>query len=67
MCGGGGSPAPPPPPPPAPKVEDPAVQEAIEKERLLHRKRKGRQSTILTSVIGELKSQESDKKTLLGS
>ena len=36
--------------PAAPKVEDPAVQAAAAKERKLLRLRKGRQSTILTSL-----------------
>lgn len=48
---------------PAPKEKDPAVQEAIRKERDLTMKRKGRQSTILTGGAGLV---EPPKKTLLG-
>lgn len=49
------------PAPDPPKREDPMVQEAIEKERELAMRRKGRRSTILTSSQGV-----QDKGTLLG-
>lgn len=48
---------------PPPKEEDPAVQEAIRKERELAQRRKGRRATILTDVIDQ---SQSGKKTLLG-
>jgi len=48
---------------PAPKEEDPAVQDAIKKERELALKRKGRQSTILTPMG----TDQTQTKTLLGS
>lgn len=61
MCGGSKSP---PPLPETPKREDPEVQAAIEKERELALKRRGRRSTILTSP---LQSQYPEgKPTLLG-
>ena len=64
MCGGGGSPPVQPYVAP-PKQGDPAVQEAIRKEKELAIKRKGRQSTILTSSQG-LGDSGTGKKTLLG-
>lgn len=65
--GGGGSPAPKPvaavePP----KVTDPAVQEAIEKEKALARRRKGRGSTLITGTQGLVGEEKAQKKTLLG-
>lgn len=47
--------------PAVPAEDDAAVQEAIEKERELAQKRRGRRSTILTGSQGV-----EDKKTLLG-
>lgn len=49
--------------PTTPSTTDPAVEEAAEKERRLARLRKGRASTILTPMTGDL---EGGKKTLLG-
>ena len=48
--------------PATPSGQDPAVQEAIEKERELALKRRGRKSTILTSAKGV----QEEKNTLLG-
>lgn len=48
-----------------PKREDPAVQEAIRKERDLNAKRKGRRSTILTNAQDMIGN--SGGKTMLGS
>lgn len=62
MCGGGGMPAIQ-PAPATPKPADPAVQEAMKKERELALKRKGRQSTILTPLTNE---SDSAAKTTLG-
>lgn len=47
-----------------PKETDPAVQEAIRKERELAMRRRGRQSTILSGGAGLVDS--GTKKTLLG-
>lgn len=60
--GGGGSVQ---PMPAAPATTDPAVEEAAAKERALARLRKGRSSTILTSLIGQ-PDGVTGKKTLLG-
>lgn len=49
--------------PEMPTREDPAVQEAIKRERELARRRRGRRSTILTGPGGVGKDE---KKTLLG-
>ena len=46
---------------PAPKKTDPAVEAAREKERLLARRRRGRQSTILA----EAATSESDGQSIL--
>ena len=48
-----------------PKANDPALEAQLEKEKLLARKRKGRQSTILSDQTGS--SEDIQKKTLLGS
>ena len=61
MCGGSPSVQPYVAPP---KETDPAVQEAIRKERELNMKRRGRQSTILSGGAGILDS--GSKKTMLG-
>jgi hypothetical protein len=67
LGGGGGAAAPPqrtlvtePP-----KVTDPLVQEAIEKEKALARRRKGRGSTIVTGAQG-LPDTVGQKKEALG-
>jgi hypothetical protein len=52
-------------PPPPPQANDPALEAQLEKEKLLARKRKGRQSTILSDQSGG--SDDMQKKTLLGS
>lgn len=46
---------------PAPKKTDPAVEAAREKERLLARRRRGRQSTILSEAV----ASESDGQSVL--
>jgi hypothetical protein len=48
-----------------PQANDPALEAALEKEKILARKRKGRQSTILSDQTGS--SEDIQKKTLLGS
>jgi hypothetical protein len=48
-----------------PQANDPALEAALEKEKILARKRKGRQSTILSDQTGS--SEDTQKKTLLGS
>lgn len=70
MSFGGGAPAPAPAPRPtvvteAPKTTDPAVQEAMEKERELARRRKGRGSTIVTGAQG-LPETVGQRKEALG-
>ncbi len=50
---------------PPPQANDPALEAQLEKEKLLARKRKGRQSTILSDQSGG--SNDMQKKTLLGS
>ena len=64
MCFGGGPSYSAPPIQAAPKLSDKEVEAAMAKERELALRRKGRQSTILTSLIGDY---EGGKKTLLGS
>jgi len=59
--GGGGYVAPAPEPPKASNVE---VQQAMEKERALARKRKGRSSTVLTGGTGL--ADDSNGNILLG-
>jgi len=63
MCFGGGPSYSAPPIQAAPKYSDKEIEAMMAKERELARRRKGRQSTILTSLIGD----EGGKKTLLGS
>lgn len=63
MCGGGGYHAP--KAAAVPEESDEEVQAALERERELARKRKGRRSTILTSPTGL--GDETTTKTLLGS
>ena len=48
-----------------PATNDPALEAALEKEKLLARKRKGRKSTILSDQTGS--SEDIQEKTLLGS
>lgn len=62
---------PPPPPPPAelpeaPMVDDVENLEAEELERARLRKKKGRQATILTSMLGDTTEAELNKPSLLG-
>ena len=52
--------------PPPPQANDPALEAQLEKEKLLARKRKGRQSTILSDQSND-GSNDMQKKTLLGS
>ena len=49
-----------------PKPTDQAVEAAGQKERMLSRLRKGRESTILTGGLSSLGTAGSGKKTLLG-
>ncbi len=63
MCGGS--------PPPvtvqkAPRENDPAVEAALAKEKLLARKRKGRAATILSDQAPENTTPAAGQKTLLG-
>ena len=51
---------------PPPQANDPALEAQLEKEKLLARKRKGRQSTILSDQSND-GSNDMQKKTLLGS
>lgn len=48
-----------------PKESDKDVQDALSKERLLARKRRGRKSTILTGALG-LADEKPQVKSLLG-
>ncbi|MFH2076211.1 MAG: hypothetical protein ABIJ57_12840 [Pseudomonadota bacterium] len=64
MCFGGGPSYSAPPIQVAPKLSDKEVEAAMARERELARRRKGRRSTILTSLIGDY---EGGKRTLLGS
>ena len=54
--------------PPAPSTElSPEEKKKIAAEQAeIERKRKGRQSTILTGPLGDLTEAELEKKTLLG-
>tara|TARA_R110002050_G_scaffold54247_1_gene122833 strand:- start:147 stop:371 length:225 start_codon:yes stop_codon:yes gene_type:complete len=64
-------PAPPPPVKPLPVMPDPtieeneAAQEAMEKEKKIAKKKKGRASTILTSQQGLIEDANVVKPTLL--
>ena len=64
MCFGGGPSYSAPPIQVAPKYSDKEIEAMMAKERELALRRKGRQSTILTSLVGDY---EGGKKTLLGS
>ena len=71
--GGGGGYSPPPVPAvqPAPATpsstgNDPEVEAAMNKERMLARKRKGRQSTILSPLTDVEAAARGTQKTLLG-
>jgi hypothetical protein len=66
MFGGSSTPAAPPPPAPAPTENDAEVEEAIRKERLNQRKRKGAASTILTGQQGLGSDAPTTRTTLLG-
>lgn len=44
--------SPPPPPAPAPTVNDPAVEAALLKEKILNQKRRGRSKTLLEESYG---------------
>tara|TARA_Y100000592_G_scaffold1956_1_gene3059 strand:+ start:336 stop:557 length:222 start_codon:yes stop_codon:yes gene_type:complete len=62
---------PPPPPDPQPVPEAPMVDdveniEASEEERERLRKKKGRQATILTSMLGDTTEAELNQPSLLG-
>ena len=46
------SPPPPPAPAPAPTVNDPAVEAALLKEKILNQKRRGRSKTLLEESYG---------------
>jgi hypothetical protein len=48
---------------PSPKASDPAVEAAREKERLMAKRRRGRQSTLLS---GETEDNAGQTTTLLG-
>ena len=63
MCFGGGPSYSAPPIQAAPKYSDKEIEAMMAKERELALRRKGRQSTILTSLVGD----GGGKKTLLGS
>ena len=55
------------PPPPVPEEMSSEETEAIAQEQAaIERKRKGRQSTILTSPLGIQEDEESKLETLLG-
>lgn len=64
MCFGGGGGYSAPPIQAAPRYSDKEIEAAMAKERELARRRRGRQSTILTLLTGDY---EGEKKTLLGS
>lgn len=49
-----------------PAVTDPAIAAALEKERLLARKKKGRASTILSQGEETQATPQQGQKTLLG-
>ena len=63
MCFGGGPSYSAPPIQAAPKYSDKEIEAMMAKERELALRRKGRQSMILTSLVGD----DGGKKTLLGS
>ena len=63
MCFGGGPSYSAPPIQAAPKYSDKEIEAMMAKERELALRRKGRQSTILTFLVGD----DGGKKTLLGS
>ena len=55
------------PPPAVPEEISPEEKEAIAKEQAaVERRRKGRQSTILTTPLGIQEDEESQLETLLG-
>ena len=55
------------PPPPVPEEMSSEEKEAIaQAQAAIERKRKGRQSTILTSPLGVQEDEESQLQTLLG-
>ena len=56
----------PPPLPPPPTLEDPELKRKKEEERLARVRRKGRGDTILTSGLGVVGDEPTNRKTLLG-
>uniref|UniRef100_A0A6M3KXL7 Uncharacterized protein n=1 Tax=viral metagenome TaxID=1070528 RepID=A0A6M3KXL7_9ZZZZ len=64
MCFGGGGGYSPPLVADTPAKSDPEIQAALQRERELQRRRRGRSSTILTSGLG---LSDTNKKTTLGS
>ena len=61
------APPPPPPPPPEPPAEiDKSAEEMEARKAVLARKRKGRQSTIMTGALGDTSEASAYKKKLLG-
>lgn len=58
-------PSPPPPPPPV-AADDPEIRARQEAERRRLRQARGRQSTILTSALGDPNSGNSNARSLLG-
>lgn len=66
MCGGGGSPPPPPAPVEAPKTSDAEVKAAEDRLTEAEKRRRGRESTVLTGGEG-VAMENIQKKKLMGS
>ena len=67
MSGGGGSPAPAAKAQETPKVDDKAVQDAVDKQRSAEGGAQGRESTMLTGAQGvSIGMEKLQKKKLLG-